>query len=101
MPEETNESNESNVIEEAVVNGPPTIRTYYIDDAMRERIENNFLYHPPGGDQPARYVFLRNAFRELAFLVAQHTPQSREQSIALTALEEAGMWTNAAIARNE
>jgi len=30
-----------------------------------------------------------------------NTPESREQSLAITALEEAVMWANAAIARRE
>ena len=33
--------------------------------------------------------------------IVKHTPPSREQSLALTALEECVMWANAAIARNE
>jgi hypothetical protein len=31
----------------------------------------------------------------------EHTPESREQSLALTNLEQAVMWANAAIARRE
>lgn len=33
--------------------------------------------------------------------IAEFTPTSREQELALTKLEEAIMWANASIARNE
>jgi hypothetical protein len=68
---------------------------------MQERIENDFTYHPPKGDQVERYQELRAKAKELALLIYELTPQSREQSIALTLLEQANMMANAAIARNE
>lgn len=39
--------------------------------------------------------------KELAYMICQNTPTSREQSLALTNLEQAIFWANAAIARNE
>ena len=63
-------------------------------------IENNFTYHAPGGDQPARYAELRTKAKELAVLIDRLTPVSREQSLAFTNLEQAIFWANAAIARN-
>jgi hypothetical protein len=66
-----------------------------------ERIHNNFKYHAPKGDQQERYVALRDKAKELALLANEITPMSREQSLGFTALEEAVMWFNAAIARNE
>lgn len=65
------------------------------------QIENNFKYHTPIAGQPDRYTRLRAAAADLAMLIATNTPESREQSVALTNLEEAVMWANAAIARNE
>jgi len=65
------------------------------------RLENNFKYHPPTGDQQERYVLLRNAALELALMANRLTPASREQSEAFTCLENFSMWANAAIARNE
>jgi hypothetical protein len=44
---------------------------------------------------------LRDATKNLAHLIINLTPSSREQSLALTHLEEAVMFANAAIARNE
>lgn len=66
-----------------------------------EKIERNFTYHPPKGDQKERYTALRENAKAFAFAIADLTPYSREQSLAFTALEEAVMWANAAIARNE
>jgi len=66
-----------------------------------ERIENNFTYHVPFGDQAERYVNIRSQGGDLARLFAQSCPPSRELSLALTQLEDAIMWANAAIARNE
>lgn len=63
--------------------------------------ENRFTYHKPFGDQPTRYEKLRAKAKELAELIVQLTPESREQSLAITELESAVMWANASIARNE
>lgn len=65
------------------------------------RIQRSFTYHPPKGDQPDRYVALRNAAKDLATTIVNMTPASREQSCALTSLEESIMWANKAIAINE
>lgn len=65
------------------------------------RIENDFTYHTPKGDQQARYEALRATARHMALRILDLTPVSREQSLALTKLEESVMFANAAIARNE
>jgi hypothetical protein len=64
-------------------------------------IEKRFTYHPPKGSQLARYERLRAAAKSLAYLIKQSTPYSREQSLALTHLEDVVYCANAAIARNE
>lgn len=64
-------------------------------------IEKRFTYVAPTGDQPGRYVVIREAAKTFANLIVTTTPASREQSLAITALEEAVMWANAAIARRE
>ena len=66
-----------------------------------DQIEKAFTYHAPKNDQPARYERIRNEARSLAYTIEQLTPKSREQSLALTNLEQSVMWANAAIARNE
>jgi hypothetical protein len=60
-----------------------------------------YTYHPPKGTQPERYIRIRDEAKSLAALILALTPTSREQSLALTKLEEVVMWANSAIARNE
>jgi hypothetical protein len=64
-------------------------------------LENRFTYHKPFGSQPKRYESIRAKAKELAILITELTPHSREQSLALTKLEECSFWANASIARNE
>ncbi len=67
----------------------------------QKTIENNFTYHAPKGDQQKRYEEIRSCGKKLAELIATACPISRERAIARTNLEQAIMWANAAIARNE
>jgi hypothetical protein len=66
-----------------------------------ETVERNFTYHKPKEGQPERYTQLRNRAKELAALIELLCPESSERSTAMTKLEEAVMWANASIARNE
>ena len=63
-------------------------------------IKKIFTYHAPvpGSGQPAKYVLIREKALEFALLINSITPTSREQSIALTHLQESVMMANAAIA---
>ncbi len=70
-------------------------------DEYTRGLENRFTYHAPFGDQAERYVMLRKGALHLARMIFQETPFSREQSLALTKLEECVHWANAGIARNE
>ena len=70
-------------------------------ETLKEDIENRFSYHQPKTGQQERYAKITEAFKELALLVADLTPESREQSVALTLLWEARMAANGAIAINE
>jgi hypothetical protein len=65
-----------------------------------ERIERDFTYHPPTEGQVLMYREIREQARALALLLAGLCPISRELSLALTNLEQAVMWANAAIARS-
>ncbi len=69
--------------------------------SKREQVEHNFTYHAPKPGQPERYTQLREKYKELALLVLDLTPESGEQSLALTHLEYSSMMANASIARNE
>lgn len=64
-------------------------------------IERNFTYHSPKNDQPERYQKIRDKAKELAHLLNDLCPESREKSLAMTNLEDACFWANASIARNE
>jgi hypothetical protein len=70
-------------------------------DDLLKRIGNDYTYHAPKPGQPQQYERIRHACKEVAQIVVEETPISREQSLALTHLEEAVFWANAAIARNE
>jgi hypothetical protein len=74
---------------------------YPLDHKTNEDLVHRFTYHPPKENQVKRYGDLRSAGRLLAEQIAFLTPKSREQSLALTKLEEAIFWANASIARNE
>lgn len=64
-------------------------------------IKYRFMYHkPPDQHVSALHEKVRNRLWEVADFIAMHTPIGREQSLAITKLEEAMMWANAAIARN-
>jgi hypothetical protein len=68
---------------------------------MSRELDNNFTYHAPKPGQPERYQALRSKAKELAELFEKECPASRERSVAMTQLETAVFWANAAIARNE
>ena len=74
---------------------------YPITPEKEEALNNRFNYHAPKGDQAERYAAIRAKILETAKLIASLTPESREQSSALTALDSAMFNANAAIARNE
>ncbi len=85
--------------------GPPNLRRtrlkYPITDSDREDYAKRFTYHEPKADQQPRYMELRARARELAELMLESCPPSRERSLAMTKLEESVFWANAAIARRE
>lgn len=64
-------------------------------------LDCRFTYHPPAPYQLPKFEALREEARRFAGMIVAKTPDSREQALALTALEEAVMWANAAIARRE
>lgn len=74
---------------------------FVVETKKLKQIENSFTYHAPKGDQPERYVLLRDEAKALALSILKYTPSSREQSLAITHLEDAIMWANKAIACNE
>ncbi len=67
---------------------------------MKKEIENRFTYHAPTDEKILKFGVLREKAKNLAYLIEDYVPESREKSIAITKLEEAVMWANAGIARN-
>lgn len=67
----------------------------------KRELNLRFTYHAPKSNQGERYEFLRGSAKKLAEEILDFTPESREQSLAITHLEQAVMWANAAIARRE
>jgi hypothetical protein len=65
-----------------------------------EDLENRFTYHAPKPGQPEVYAALRAEAKALAETIDEYAPESREKSLAITKLEEAVFWANAAIARH-
>ena len=72
-----------------------------LDQFVAEDLNNRFTYHAPKEGQPVKYEYLRSTALDFARDIIRHTPRSREQALALTKLEEAVFWANAAIARHE
>lgn len=66
-----------------------------------EDIEHRFAYHAPG---PLK-VEVHGDIRQVGWTIADYfnsvLPEGREKALALTKIEEAVMWANAAVARGE
>lgn len=67
---------------------------------MNNQIENNFMHHSPKEGQTEKYELIRAKAKELAYIIEDACPGSREKALAMTKLEESVMWANASIARN-
>jgi hypothetical protein len=79
---------------------PPGLQEAIARSRTSAAIENNFVYHPLKAGQPALYEAVRSKAKELAMHINEMCPDSRERALALTNLEQAVFWANAAIARN-
>lgn len=61
--------------------------------------ETRFTYHAPVLSQPQKYVEVREKAKLFAATVDDLCPDCREKNLAITKIEEACFWANAAIAR--
>lgn len=68
---------------------------------MNEKIDRDFTYHAPTPDSIEKMQNIRGWAKSIAYLIDESVPDSREKSLALTNLEQAVMWANAGIARNQ
>lgn len=64
----------------------------------KEEIERRFTFHPPTAEQTPKYARINLLTKNMAHELVALTPEGREQSLALTALEEVRMRANQAIA---
>jgi hypothetical protein len=68
---------------------------------LREKVEHNFTHHAPTGDKAETHQMVRESGKVFAHALLASCPESPELSTALAKIEEAVMWANAAIAREE
>ncbi len=61
-------------------------------------LENRFAHHQADESSALKHDNVRFVCREAAKAIVAMTPSGREQSLAVTALQEAMMWANTAIA---
>ena len=66
---------------------------------LRDRILNDVKFHPATPDTGPRHDRVRALCLDTARELLELCPESRELSLALTALEETMHWANAAIAK--
>ena len=67
---------------------------------LTERIKNDYAYHAPTHRARLLHESTRDLVRSVAAHYASRLPESREQLLALDALDASLMWANASIARN-
>lgn len=66
----------------------------------RHELENRFGFHPATDETRELHKNVRQGFINFSDELLSVLPEGREKSLVVTALEEASMWANAAIARN-
>jgi hypothetical protein len=64
----------------------------------RDEVIDRFRYHPATATTGPLHGEARQAFIDLVEWILSDVPAGRHRSLALTALQDACMWTNAAIA---
>jgi len=68
------------------------------DVSLFTELNIRFSYHPPKGNQFARYEELRAGALRFAELIYASCPASFERECAIRKLQESVMWANASIA---
>jgi hypothetical protein len=64
-------------------------------------LDHRFAYHPPTTDAKRHaHEDMRAMCRQLAIVLDDLCPDGREKGLAITKIEEAMFWGNAAIARD-
>lgn len=63
-----------------------------------QEITDRHAHHPPTGEAIGIHESIRERGTAFALWLNDWLPESREKSLALTAVQEATMWANAAVA---
>lgn len=79
----------------------PATTTRNAKKAQIERLEHNLSSHTVIGQPVLDIDKIRVYAKDLGRVIIERAPVSREQSMALTKLEEVVFWAVAAIARNQ
>lgn len=64
-------------------------------------VSKAFAHHKPSSDACAKIAALRRAFSDLARVIEESAPGTREKAVAITHLETACMWATKAVAVND
>lgn len=73
---------------------------YELSEADWE-ILKRWRHFKPHGDQSRRYIRINQETKNIAKIMMHNCPPSKERSIALRKLEEARLWANQSIMKNE
>lgn len=68
---------------------------------MKARVRNDFTNHAPVGNTGQTLDKVTERCIDMADFIIDNVPPGREQSSALTNLEQVSMWAKAGIARNQ
>ncbi len=66
----------------------------------KEQLAKRFMHHKPSAEVGDKMSDIRQSCCTLAQQIVNTTPEGREQSLAITKLEEVMFWANAALARS-
>lgn len=64
-------------------------------------LQRRFDVRPQDARKLAKQQLLRGLFSDTASVIEEQCPDGREKSLAITKLEEALMWANESVARDE
>jgi hypothetical protein len=70
-----------------------------LDERQRYELDRRCDHHPPSPEAVRQHQAWRKTIKDAMAYAMQHLPAGRETSMALTALDDALMYGNAAIAR--
>ena len=81
------------------MNDVPSAQTETREEPVTpDPLDELFTYHPPTGDQPARYLRIREAGKQLARVIHLELEAGPDRSAAIRKVREAVMTANASIA---